>query len=114
MKKYYILSAVLLTSCAHNDYAPLPDTNASQQYLKTDLRACQHEANVKYHDSQSGMSGGQVAGVALGGVIGGALGGAVIGATMVPSSEDHAMKLSELDPYIDRCMLAKGYSGHSY
>ena len=100
------LAALLLSGCAHDQYAVTDDSNANPALLGSELGKCKQEAlDAYFHARYTGSHGNAVI---LGGILGGAVGGALMGA-----STPTTFPASEIDPYIERCMAAKGYTGHS-
>lgn len=80
--------------------------------MSSDLAQCKQDSIHAYYASQPPISGGQVLGIVAGGAIGGAIGGAAFGAA-TGEGDNGTMKRSEIDPYIEKCMLRKGYAGTS-
>jgi hypothetical protein len=65
-------------------------------------RDCQHDAYMKYGESQDSVA------AVLGGALAGPLGSTVMGATT-----HSGFSSSDINPYIEHCMAAKGYIGFS-
>lgn len=122
MKKLLILAMLILSGCAHDNYSVIPNGNGSQGAMFDDLKSCKHDATSKYWSERNdGRDTGDTATAGIiGGVLGGALGGALAGAIVgggaaggASSNNDGAMKTSDIDPYIENCMAARGYAGTS-
>lgn len=104
--KRYVALLLMLTGCAHDNYTVIPDSNGSQAQMASDLYDCKMEAGRIYDASKPNTSGVS----AVAGVLGGAIGGAIAGVAL---SDNGSMKVSEINPYVGKCMKSKGYSGTS-
>ena len=104
---------LVLAGCAHDNYVVIPDSDGSKEDMSQDLKDCKHEAIHKYYDNQPPMTGEQMVGMVAAGALGGAIGGAAFGAAMSGDEDDKTMKIKDIDPYIEKCMLEKGYKGTS-
>lgn len=106
----YILPIIFfLSACAHDNYVVTPKGHGSQERLVNDLHLCKEEVNHVYFSDKPDT--GFLAGAA--GALGGGIGGALVGAGTGLSTPSNSMKLSDVDPYIEKCMLKKGYIGTS-
>lgn len=102
MKRYLIL-LIALSGCASDHYTPM-------DYGMSDaLSSCKKESIHKYYADKPDL--GMINGAA--GVAGGAIGGALAGALTGAATPDSAMKLEEINPYIEKCMKKNGYIGTS-
>jgi hypothetical protein len=117
MKKAFIIILLILSGCAHDNYAVIPDSEGSPEKMSHDLYKCKIEAIHKYQDSQPPVSTGQVAGAAAAGVLGGFIGGAIFGAGMSASgstpADNGAIKRKDIHLDTEKCMRDKGYLGTS-
>ena len=109
MRKYHVVLglAFFVTACANDHYTVIPGGNGSQERMAADLAQCKQDVLDRYYHDQ------HQSGAIVGGVLGGAVGGAIGGAVDAGNTPDHPMKLSDLDPAIERCMYEHGYTGTS-
>lgn len=107
MRKAITLAAVLLLgACAQDSYTltnggPIQDKDT----YDSALYRCKTAAAAQYHD------GGIPAGMFLTGAIGGVLAAPIVIAADMQN--DNGMKLSDINPTVEKCMVQKGYSGTS-
>ncbi len=122
MKILTLALIVFLTGCAHDNYAIISDSGGSKEAMASDLYNCKIEAVHTYMPSQpsqlsqSSMTGNQIMGIVAAGAIGGAIGGAAFGAVVASQDnkqDNNSMKTAEINPYVEKCMLRKGYNGTS-
>lgn len=103
-----IASVLLLAGCAYNHYDVTPGSGADPTTMNVALGSCEKEAMSLYEKSQ--RENYSLANLVVGAFAGGAIGGFATGAL---SSEQGQMKASDIDPYIQKCMADKGYTGES-
>lgn len=110
MKNMYLISLLLLAGCANHYSAS--DGSINSDKLASDTKECNQEATRAYYASQPPVGAGQVAGLVAGGLVGGAIGGAIGGAAFGTAESDNSgvMKLSDINPYVDKCMKERGYN----
>lgn len=104
--KNYVALLLLLTGCAHDNYAVISDGSGTQERMANDLHDCKMEAIHAYYASKPDNTGANIAAGALGGAIGGAIAG-------LATADDGSMKASDMNPYTERCMKKRGYTGTS-
>lgn len=100
------LVAMTLAGCANDQYTVTTGSGFDVALLQTSLKQCKAEALDLYVTSH--YAGTNTASILLGGAGLGTGGGAAAGAM-----NQTDFPASEIDPYIERCMAAKGYTGHS-
>ena len=93
---FVVLAALAVAGCANDNYTVIPNGPGSQAQLKPALRACQEKVE---HDYAYGQS--HIGAILLG----------PIGALL--DVDSGAMKASDIDPAIERCMRERGYDGTS-
>jgi hypothetical protein len=106
-----LISLLILVGCAKDNYHSL-DPDISDQQITKDLSDCKNKALHAYYD-QSSMSGTQVAGLVVSSALGGPIGGAAFGAVIGTNEDDKKMKRVDINPYVQKCMVEKGYEGTS-
>lgn len=99
--KPYLLAALLLTGCAHDNYTVVSGGPGSPAALSSDLTDCKVYAIHAAADAQP--HGGVLVGTVLGGAV-----GAVIG-----SAFDQPGQHIDVDQLVSACMAARGYNGTS-
>jgi hypothetical protein len=91
-----IAPLVFLSGCANDNYSVIANGRGSQQQMAGDLKACKISVVNEYESGHSHLA-------PLLGAIGGA----------VAPDDDNAMKLSDMNPAIEKCMREHGYVGTS-
>ena len=102
-----VVLATVLSGCANDHYVVIPGGAGSQAQMASTLHDCKDQTMHAYFSGQSHN------GAVVGGVLGGAVGGAIGGAMDASNQPTDAIKLSDLNPMIERCMRERGYDGTS-
>jgi len=103
MRTRFILPFLaLLTGCAHDNYAVIPNGPGSSDRLSADLNECRDEVNRVYFASQHNGFGVFAPLGLLGGVL-----------KASADAEHPPMLPNQIDPAIEACMKKHGYIGTS-
>ena len=92
---FAVIGCLLLAGCANDKYAVMAG-GAPTIIMSKALSDCKHDALVRYAQGQSHV----------GAMLFGAAGA-------LADADSGAMKASDIDPAIERCMAGKGYVGTS-
>lgn len=108
--KYSFLILLMASGCTDRNYIAVPNTGAQQESMSSIKAICIHEAVHKYYsdkNSDAGLYAGLLGG-AIGGAVGGASAGGIVGGG-IAANGNTSMLSSDVEPYINYCMLKRGF-----
>lgn len=108
MKKVLTIAvcAFALSACANDHYTVNVGGPGTEQQKTADLQVCKNQTLHEYiHDNHER--------ILVGGLVGGAIGGLIVAGVSANNPAPGQMSSSDINPHIEACMAAKGYTGTS-